>query len=158
MNTNGFNLSKIHLPDSLKIIHVNIDSFSSKGLNLAAYLKCLKFQFNIICLTEIRFSTIGIIQKEFPNFDIYIDNPLIAKGGVAILLRKDNFKEVTEIDFNDNFNLKNKLARFNCMVENKWLSFKSGNRKIILGGIYRHPNGETDHFNEALKKTLSQNT
>ena len=105
-----FNLSKKHLPDSLKIIHVNIDSFSSKGLNLAAYLKCLKFQFNIICLTEIRFSTIGIIQKEFPNFDIYIDNPSIAKVGVAILLRKDNFKEVTEIDFNDNFNLKKQIS------------------------------------------------
>ena len=42
------------------------------------------------------------------------------------------------------------------MIENKWLSFKSGNQKIILGGIYRHPNGETDHFNEALKNTLSQ--
>ena len=152
----AFNLSKKHLPDSLKIIHVNIDSFCSKGLNLSAYLKCLKFQFNIICLTEIRFTTIGIIQKEFPDFDIYIDNPTIAKGGVAILLRKDNFKEVTEIDFDDKFNLKNKLARSNCMVENKWLSFKIGKQNVILGGIYRHPNRIIDNFNIALKDVLDR--
>ena len=29
-----------------------------------------------------------------------------------------------------------------------------GNQKVILGGIYRHPNGEIDHFNEALKSML----
>ena len=152
----AFNLTKKHLPDSLKVIHVNIDSFSSKGLNLSAYLKCLKFQFNIICLTEIRFSTIGIVQKEFPDFDIYIDNPTIAKGGVAILLRKNTFNEVTEIDFDDKFNLKGKLAGSNCNVENKWLSFKIGKQNVILGGIYRHPNRDVDNFNNALKSVLEK--
>ena len=150
----AFDLSKKHLPDSLKIIHVNVESFSSKGLSLSSYLKCLKFKFNIICLTEIRFSTVGLIQKEFPNFDIYIDNPTIAKGGVAILLRTDNFKEVTEIDFDEKFNLKNKLAGSNCIVENKWLNFKIGNQNVILGGIYRHPNRDMDKFNNALKCVL----
>ena len=150
----AFNLTTKHLPDSLKIIHVNIESFSSKGLNLSTYLKCLKFKFNIICLTEIRFSTIGLIQKEFPDFDIFIDNPTTAKGGVALLLKNDNFKEVTEIDFDDKFNLKNKLVGSNCLVENKWLSFKIGNQNIILGGIYRHPHREMDNFNNALNNVL----
>ena len=123
-------------------------------MSLSSYLKCLKFKFNIICLTEIRFTTVGLIQKEFPNFDIYIDNPTIAKGGVAILLRTDNFKEVTEIDFDEKFNLKNKLAGSNCIVENKWLNFKIGNQNVILGGIYRHPNRDMDKFNNALKCVL----
>ena len=51
--------------------------------------------------------------------------------------------------------LKNKCKCRNCLIENKWVSFKIGNQKVILGGIYRHPNGEIDHFNDALKNTLS---
>lgn len=42
------------------------------------------------------------------------------------------------------------------MFENKWLSFKINNQKIILGGLYRHPSGEIDHFNDALKNTLNK--
>ena len=40
------------------------------------------------------------------------------------------------------------------MVENKWLSFKIGNQKVILGGIYRHPHRDIDPFNNALKNAL----
>ena len=82
------NLSQKHLPDCLKLYHHNIASFHKNKLALIAFLKCLKLQFDIICLTEIRKCTIGIIEKEFPNFHIYIDNPTLAKGGVALLLKK----------------------------------------------------------------------
>ena len=149
-----FNLTKKHSPDSLKMIHVNIESFCSNGLDLNSYLTCLKFKFNIICLSEIRFTTTAIIQEQFPDFDIYIDNPTIAKGGVAILLRKHYFKDVTEIDFDDKFNLKNKMAGSKCHVENKWLNFKIGKQNVILGGIYRHPSREIENFNNALKSSL----
>ena len=150
----AFNLTKKHTPDCLKMIHVNIDSFCSKSLDLSSYLKSLKFKFNIICLSEIRSTTVGIIQEQFSDFDIFIDNPTLAKGGVAILLRKSNFKDVTEIDFDDKFNLKNKLAGSKCIVENKWLSFKIGKQNVILGGIYRHPHRDIDNFNNALKSSL----
>ena len=150
------NLAKKHLPDSLKIYHANIESFNTKGTELNFFLHCLKFKFDIICLTETRNTTIGIIDKEFPDYHIFIDNPTTAKGGVALLIRKNKFDQITELDSNQSYNLKAKCKCRKCLIENKWLSFKSGNQKIILGGIYRHPNGETDHFNEALKNTLSQ--
>ena len=73
----AFNLSSKHSSDSLKIIHVNIESFSSNGTNFSSYLKSLKFQFDVICLTETRFTSIGLIDKEFPNFDIYILTTLL---------------------------------------------------------------------------------
>ena len=83
------NLSKKHLKDSLKNVHANIESFKSNGKELTFFLHCLKFRFDIICLTETRFSNIGIIDKEFPDYHIFLDNPTIAKGGVALLLRKN---------------------------------------------------------------------
>ena len=150
------NLAWKHYTDSLKIFHVNIESFSSKGVELSLYLKCLKFEFDILCLTEIRYTNSGIIDKEFPEYHIFIDNPTSAKGGVAILLRKEKFSQITEIDSNNDFNLKNNCACTKCVIENKWISFKINNQKVILGGIYRHPKGEIDHFNTALKNTLSK--
>ena len=149
------NLSKKHLPDSLKIFHANIESFKTNGTELTFLLNSLKLNFDIICLTETRYTSIGIIDKEFPDFHIFLDNPTTAKGGVALLLRKDKFSQLTDLDLNNDFNLKNKCKCRNCLIENKWVSFKIGNQKVILGGIYRHPNGEIDHFNDALKNTLS---
>ena len=149
------NLSQKHLPDCLKIFHLNIVSFSKNGSKLSSYLKCLKFKFDIICLTEIRKTHIGIIDKEFNEFHIYTDIPQLNSGGVAILLRKNKFEQITELDSNDNFNLKNNCTCNNCQVENKWLSFKVNNQEIVLGGIYRHPKGNVEHFNKALNNTLN---
>ena len=42
------------------------------------------------------------------------------------------------------------------VIENTWLSFKIHNQKVIIGGIYRHPHGEVDHFNDALKNVISK--
>ena len=142
------------MSDCLKVFHVNIESFSSKGNELSSFLKCLKFEFDVICMTEIRSTSLGLINKEFPDFHIFIDNPTIAKGGVALLLRKDKFTQITEIDSDANFNIKNKLARTNCHVEQKWISCKIGNQNIIIGGIYRHPHRNIESFNNALKSTL----
>ena len=151
------NLYKKHLSDSLKIFHLNIESFKANSRELSSYLKCLSFKFDIICLTEIRKTSVGIINKEFPDFDIFIDNPVLAKGGVAILLRKNKFDQITEIDAQNNFNLKT-CGCNNCHIENKWLSFKIQNQDVILGGIYRHPNSNSnvEHFTTALDNTLSQ--
>ena len=150
------NLSKKHLQDCLKVFHLNIDSFNKNGTELSFYLKSLKNKFDIICLTEIRQTTIGIIDKDFPDYNIFIDNPTMAKGGVAILLRKDKFENITELDSKANFNLKNHCTCNLCQIENKWLSFKINNQEVIIGGIYRHPKGKVDHFNTALDSILNQ--
>ena len=104
-------------------------------------------------MTETRFTSSSLINKEFPDFHIFIDNPTTAKGGVALLLRKNKFKQITEIDSNENFNLKNKLAGTNCLVENKWISCKIENLNVIIGGIYRHPHQNIESFITALKGT-----
>ena len=150
------NLSKKHIPSCLKIFHVNIESFKKRGTELSIYLKCLSLKFDIICLTEIRHTSIGIIDKDFPDFHIFIDDPSTAKGGVALLLRKDRFSQITEIDKNSKQHLQNTCHCNKCLIESKWISCKSKDQNIIIGGIYRHPVGDVDHFNNALKNTISQ--
>ena len=145
------NLSKKHLPDCLKIFHMNIVSFSKNGTHLSFYLKTLGLEFDIICLTEIRKSSVGIINKAFPNHHIFIDSPTSDKGGVAILLRKCIVDNITELD---QFNLSCNCSK--CLIENKWLSFKINNKEFIVGGIYRHPSGDIEHFNSALNKSLKK--
>ena len=55
-------LTKRHVKDSLKIFHVNIESFARKGNELSTYLSCLNINFDIICITEIRSTTISLIN------------------------------------------------------------------------------------------------
>merc|ERR1712240_460962 len=74
----------------------------------------------------------------------------------ALLIRKDKFKQITEIDTNENYNLKNKLAGTKNVVENKWISCKVDNQNIIIGGIYRHSNQNIESFNNALKSTIEK--
>ena len=150
------NVKQKHLPDCLKSFHLNIVSFNKNGTHLAFYLRCLSITFDIICLTEIRRTNVGIIEKEFPNHHIFIDNPKTAKGGVALLLRKNKFHNITELD-----PIKLNCKCEKCKIENKWLSFKVNNQECIVGGIYRHPKGDISHFNSALHgsiKNIKENT
>ena len=92
------NLLKKHLPDCLKFNHHNIASFNKNGTHLSFYLKSLNLESDIICLTEIGQTNLGIIEKEFPDHHIFIENPTSAKGGVALLLRNSKFDNITELD------------------------------------------------------------
>ena len=145
------NLLRKHLTDCFKSFHLNLVSFRKNGKDLVSYLKTLSCIFDIICITETRKTNIGIIEKEFPDHHIFLDNPTTAKGGVALLLRKNKFDNITELDpiklsFNCN----------KCLFENKWLSFKVKNQEFIIVGIYRHPGGDIEHFNSALNDTLKK--
>ena len=80
-------------------------------------------------MPEIRYTNKGIIDKEFPEFHIFIDNPTTAKGGVTILLKKDKFSQIIELDTSNDFNLKHNCACTKCITEKKWISFKINNKK-----------------------------
>ena len=98
------------------MFHVNIESFYQHGTELSVYLKCLSLEFDIICLTEIRHTTAGIIEKDFPDFHIFIDDPSTAKGGVALLLRKNRFSQISEIDNSSNQHLKRHVIALNALL------------------------------------------
>ena len=72
-------LSKKHSANSLKVYHNNIESFNKNRTELISNLECLKFQFDIICLTEVRKTSIGIINMVFTDYHVFLDNPDTAK-------------------------------------------------------------------------------
>ena len=61
------NLVQKHKPDCLKVFHYNMESFNTNGEKLSSYLTCLNFEYDIICLTEIRTPNPAIISFEFSN-------------------------------------------------------------------------------------------
>ena len=148
-------LAKKHSANSLKVFHNNIDSFGKNSTELIANLKCLKFYFDIICLTEVRKTNTGIINLVFTDYHVFLDNPDTAKGGVALMVRKNKFSNITELGSNTGFDLKNTCDCIHCQTENKWLQFNINDQPVIIGGIYRHPKGNIQHFNDALKNTIS---
>ena len=82
-------------------------------------LECLNFTFDILCFTEVRETTTEILKSVFPEYEIYLNNPDTAKGGVALLLRKNELKNITEISPTTGFNLKGVCNCFQCKTENK---------------------------------------
>ena len=87
-------------------------------LNSFLISKRLNFEFDIICLTEILQTNMGLIELIFPNYYIFLDNPNTAKGGVAILLKKDKFSNITELSPDYSFELK-KTSVTVCIVRLK---------------------------------------
>ena len=148
-------LSRKHMSDCLKVFHYNVQSFNTNGYKVSSYLKCLNFEYNVICLTEIRTPNPEIISMEFPNYNVFLDCTSTKKGGVAILLKKDKFNDINEIDMNPNYFINNQCCT-NCKTENRWLSFKIDNLNVIVGGIYWHPKSNINHFNIALNEIISQ--
>ena len=65
----------------MKVFHVNIGTFEPKSIELAAYLKSLKYSFQVIALTEIGQTSQEFIEFIFPNFEIYMMEAPSTKGG-----------------------------------------------------------------------------
>ena len=92
----------------------------------------------------------------FNDYHVFLDNPDTAKGGVALMVRQNKFNNITELGPSTGFDLKNKCDCTQCKTENKWLHFNINGQAVIVGGIYHHLKGNIQHFNDALKNTISQ--
>ena len=137
-----------------KICHLNIRSLNLHKYELAAYLDCLNCTFDIILLTECGHAIKASIEDIFKNYEFHMSPPTSNKGGAGILIRRNLFKIIEIIDNNKlltcTYNECNK-----CNVESIWAKLKTiNNDTVVLGCIYRHPNGNISHFNEQYQKVL----
>ena len=67
------------------------------------------------------------------------------------MIKQNKFSNITELSSSTGFDLKNTCDCMHCQTENKWLSFNINEQPVIIGGVYRHPKGNIQHFNDALK-------
>ena len=91
------NLIKKHKADCLKVFHFNMESFNTNGDKLSSYLKCLDFEYDIICLTEIRTPNPAVISLEFPNYNVYLDCVSTKKVELLFYSKKTNLKMLMKL-------------------------------------------------------------
>ena len=123
-----------------KICHSNIRSLNLHKHELAAYLNSLNCTFDIILLTECGHALQASIEEVFWDHEFFFKPPRTSKGGAGILVRKNMFENIDIVN-KDHF-LTCTCNSDKCIVESSWVKLSSkNNQNIIVGSIYRHPNG-----------------
>ena len=144
-----------HQTNPMKAFHANIGSFDAKSIELAAYLKSLKHTFQVIALTEIGQTTKEFIELIFPDYEIYMVEAPSTRGGVALLVLKNIFKNIISLEYNDLYSFDNMCNCSNCLIESSFITLETSTDKFTIGCIYRHPNGEINHFTEQFRKIIN---
>ena len=148
----NFMLSKHH-PDALKVYHQNIRSLNLHCHELKSFLECLMCNFDVILLTEIGKTDINYINKVFDDYALYAEPPKSNKGGAGILVKKDKFEDIVVVsEFKP---LRSECECTKCITESVFLELKSKKESLMVGSIYRHPNGKIAHYNESINAYLN---
>ena len=139
--------------DLTKIIHMNTRMLSKNRGKIIGFLKSFDVQPDLILLSEIGKEGYRYLNHVFPNYTFEYDIPVKnTYGGVAILGDENEYTFTSK----DEIKLEKQCKCSNCQYENKWVETTINNDSYIIGCIYRHPNGNIDHFMQALSKSLEK--
>ena len=136
------------------MMHINIRRIAKNKGKLLGLLSTLKEEFDIIILTEIGNDAEHYINKNFlPHYDAFIDTPKHNRyGGTAVLIKQGYGSATTR----EELKMTKSCTCENCAYENTWIEIKTTNNEFIIGALYRHPNGNVEHFVHDMDKVLSQ--
>ena len=148
----NFMISKHH-PDAFKVYHQNIRSLNLHCYELKSFLECLMCKFDILLLTEIGKTDVNYINRVFDDYTLYAELPKSNKGGAGILVKKDKFDDIVVLSESKPFKVECKCTK--CITESVFLKLRSKKQSLMVGSIYRHPNGNIAHYNEAINAYLN---
>ena len=104
-------------------------------------------------MTECGHALQASIEEVFSEHEFFFKPPSSNKGGAGILVRKNMFENIDIIN-KDQF-LTCTCNTGKCIVESIWVKLSSkSSQNIIVGSIYRHPNGNLTHFNDLYSNLL----
>jgi len=107
-------------------------------------MQSIKFDFDVIMLSEIWSYNIDLDQNLFEGYTFYYDLPETGNvGGVGIFL-----KNTTNQNQLDNAKIQSTAC---CRLQNVWLEISKGRQNYIIGGIYRHPGQDIDKFTDDIE-------
>jgi hypothetical protein len=135
----------------LNVFSMNIRSLPKHSSILSTFLSTLETQFDLIVLTEIGSRNLSTVKHLFKNYDFYFvppDGNMF--GGVGIYVNNNHILDVEVLDLCINMS----CGCSKCAVESTFIKFTRNKCKYVLGGIYRHPNGNVQHFSHYLEETL----
>ena len=149
INDDSFKIITSQNKFNFSIFHQNIRSLSKHVGEFWSYLQSLNFHFDVIMLSEIGKKNYHIACHVFNDYQCFFqppnDNP---RGGVAIFIKSSLSKYAIRNDLE----LKQNCTCSNCQVESLFIEITL-DETYILGCIYRHPNGNIDHFTNAVFET-----
>ena len=138
-------------PSHLNIFCMNIRSLPRHAGELIVFLKLLQTDFDIIVLTEIGARNISTVEHLLDDYEFLYTLPKSNMyGGVGLYLSKD----ITNVNILNNVCMNKTCHCSKCDYESMFISFKFQKNEFIIGGIYRHPNGNMKHFVDDLERTL----
>ena len=129
--------------EGLKATHFNIRLFEKK--KLLSYLESLNTEFDIIFLSEIDKVYVALAESIFVGYKLFHQPPSTAKGGAGMLVKINKFDSISEMK-DPKYCVDKKCDCANCLVESVWVKLNSNNNEFIVSSMYRHPNGNIDHF------------
>ena len=134
---------------TFSLFHLNVRSLNANCRSLCQFLELLELKFDVIVLTEICSFNITFYYNVLPEYRFFYTLPTDSRiGGVGIFVRNCyDVQELCQYDIASSDNNK---------VENMWLEVSDTNQKIIVGGIYRHPNQNFAEFRNKLENNLDK--
>ena len=146
---NAFNnmITTGSLQSAVKILHVNIRSYSKNYSSLWNYLLNIKHKFHIIALTETWTSPDDEYLLAYPGYNTFTKSrhPAMGGGGVALLVDDTFQTEVIEIE-----------ANANSPIESLFITTTPPMGKpLIIGSIYRPPKSNMLTTNNDFEKILA---
>ena len=133
----------------VSVYHQNIRSLPKHAGMLFSYLQCLTIQFDVIILSEIGRKNIPMMKHVFKDYNFIFRIPdKNPRGGVGVFIR-------SSLDFRirEDLELKTTCGCEKCQIESLFVELQF-DEQYILGSIYRHPNGNVEHFSDCLRQTL----
>ena len=141
-------IKKVQNSLELSLFHLNIQSLNSKLSEFRLLIGLIDVDFDVIVLSEIWSTNIDFYSNILCNYSLHIDLPVGSRvGGVGIFVKKS-------LCVTCRHDLKLKSEEDN-KIENIWLEVTKNTSKLIIGGIYRHPNQNVNNFSTLLEHNLA---
>ena len=139
---------------TLSLLQANIRRLSKNRENLLAFLSTIDNKFDIIVLTEIGNDGDNYTYRNLlSDYDAFIDLPKNNRyGGVAILVKR-GYGDILQ---REDLKITKTCDCDRCQMEGIWVEIITGNENFILSAIYRHPNGNVEHFTNDLEESFSK--
>ena len=83
-----------------------------------------------------------------------MNHPSSKVGGAGMLIHTNSFDKIEELT-DEKYCIKMKCTCSLCEVENKWVKLENKGKEFITGVVYRHPNGNVEHFVESSEHIFS---
>ena len=141
--TDHFN-DTIYSENSLTIISLNINSLKKHNDTFYTFLSSLKYEPDVIILTEIRHNIEEILNKYYDGYAYHIQYPINNRcGGVALLIKRGIDYAIIKHNINSQF------------IETLVAKIKTNQGYTYVTGIYKHPSLNIKEFQSLISKHIN---